>query len=581
MRSSYGKVLGSTKIKKKPMEISLTPKIKSKSSIKNNKMTESGSRQLSRTKQTPSVKSKKKRKEKGSIDKQLVSRHGSNAPGTSKNYDKKKLSKVEALFNKQSFEMLDIKNVLNNWRILQYVYLSLRSGKPTEEAVNTYFLHTFKKQYNPFLNGFTKYNKIRKKIFTFMFLEFWTFYLLFHFCYESDKMNSKITSLFERILTCLTKNTFYVGLILLKAANNSVLNLNAGFLQDFVTRSQSFNFQTGVPLIKTLRSNNEEAYDGLKRVLKLINNNFNRFFNKTYSTDFLDYSSFIERTSVVFAAQMNSPEIIVYQKMEENHFYGKDNYLNLKGGSNFWKESQDGMTTKKFLEGSLHKERNKIVEIRQRKDTDKSKEELKKRNLSSKSKGSRASHSKFSSKYSNAYPSKKAGSSLSSRNYKLKASQSRKFRKGNNSKSKNVKDSRKLKEGYTVKTRKGERSLSKASPRGLKSSRQGSRKLGLIKASKHTSILVNKSSTGKLRSRKKLKGANSKGVKRSRDYGSPSLKKMMSELKRDSNKAQMEVRNVGTEEEREETEVSQNHLRKLENLARDISVNQSIKAIKK
>lgn len=430
-------------------------------------------------------------------------KRSSNSPSRAKGYDKKKLSKVVALFNKDVFNGLDIKNILNNWRILQYVFLSLGGKKPLDVAVNTYFLNCYKKQYERFLHGFTKYNKIRKKIFMFMFLEFWAFYLLFYFHYQVGHLDSQVRELFEDILTYLTKNTFYVGLILLKAASNRVLDLNVGYLQDFVNRSQTFNFETGVPLIKTLRSNNENAYEGLKKVLQYTNRSLNKFFAKAYTEDLTDFEEFIAFGSPVFVSQLQNPNRLLFKKMQDSHFYGKETFSG-KYASDFCHDLRKSLTAEEFMHGSLDPVKNawNVSEsISSEKKTglsrtlnDKPKKSKREASLSEKqalreeskrdrtkvsvrSKNSGTGRSKLSSKYSisKTSQSRKGKGLLSSKNYKLKVSNSKRFKDISGGESqKKLKEPKSGKLSSLINKKKLERSLRKHSSKAFKSSRQGS-----------------------------------------------------------------------------------------------------------
>jgi hypothetical protein len=430
-------------------------------------------------------------------------KRSSNSPSRTKGYDKKKLSKVVALFNKEVFNGLDIKNILNNWRILQYVFLSLGGKKPLEAAVNTYFLNCYRKQYERFLHGFTKYNKIRKKIFVFMFLEFWAFYLLFYFHYQVGHLDSQVRALFEDILTYLTKNTFYVGLILLKAASNRVLGLNVGYLQDFVNRSQTFNFETGVPLIKTLRSNNENAYEGLKKVLQYTNRSLNKFFAKAYTEDFNDFEEFIAFGSPVFVSQLQNPEKLQFKKMQDSHFYGKETFSG-KYASDFCHELRKNLTAEEFMHGSLDPVRNgwntpESVPSENKAGlsrtlNDKPKKSKREGSLSEKqalreeskrdrtkvsvrSRNSGTGRSKLSSKYSiqQTSQSRKGKGLLSSKNYKLKVSNSKRFKDISQGESpRRLKEPKSGKLSSLAGKKKLERSLRKHSSKAFKNSRQGS-----------------------------------------------------------------------------------------------------------
>jgi hypothetical protein len=461
-------------------------------------------------------------------------KRSSNSPSRTKGYDKKKLSKVVALFNKEIFTGLDIKNILNNWRILQYVFLSLGGKKPLDAAVNTYFLNCYRKQYERFLHGFTKYNKIRKKIFVFMFLEFWAFYLLFYFHYQVGHLDKQVRSLFEDILTYLTKNTFYIGLILLKAASNRVLGLNVGYLQDFVNRSQTFNFETGVPLIKTLRSNNENAYEGLKKVLQFTNRSLNKFFAKAYSEDFTDFEEFIAFGSPVFVSQLQNPETITFKKMQDSHFYGKETFSG-KYASQFCQEIRKPLTAEEFMHGSLDPVKNswnlpesissenksglsRTLNDRPKKSKregslsekqalrEESKRDRTKASVRSRNSGT--GRSKLSSKYSihQGSQSRKGKGLLSSKNYKLKVSNSKRLKDISSGESpRRLKESKSGKNASLVSKKKLERSLRKHSSKAFKSSRQGSIKTKELKSSrKNKNSSIVSSSKGSVKKKSTL-----------------------------------------------------------------------------
>lgn len=431
-------------------------------------------------------------------------KRGSNSPGRAKGYDKKKLSKVVALFNKEVFTGLDVKNILNNWRILQYVFLSLGGNKSLGPAVNTYFLNCYRKQYQRFLCGFTKYNKIRKKIFVFMFLEFWAFYLLFYFHYQLGHLEPKVRALFEDILTHLTKNTFYVGLILLKAASNRVLGLNVGYLQDFVNRSQTFNFETGVPLIKTLRSNNEQAYEGIKQVLQSTNRSLNKFFSKCYSEDFDNFGDFLAFAGPIFVAQLQSPQKLPFKKMQDSHFYGKETFSGPLA-SEFCQDMRRPMTPEAFLRGSLDPERNAWKtpqkaapenkkglsrtlndgQARPRKTKRESslsekqalREESKKDRVKTSVRSRNSARGKMSSKYSGqpVSQSRKTKAGLQSKHYKLKVSNSKRFKNLSAMESpRRLKEPKSGKLSAIAGKKRLERSLRKPSSKAFKNSRQNS-----------------------------------------------------------------------------------------------------------
>jgi Dullard-like phosphatase family protein len=338
---------------------------------------------------------------------------------------------VEALFNKEVFTQIDIKNIINNWRVMHNVWFSAKNGKSLEKSVNTYFVNTFRKQYGLFLEGFTKYNKIKKKVFHFMKYEFWSFFLLFYFAHETRSLGSNLLEVFKDIFIHLIKNTFYIGLILLKAGNNKVLKIKNGYMQDFINRSHSFNFKTGVPLIKTLKANNEKCHQALLSVLEVTNSKLNSLFMKSLNQDFRDYNDFLVCTKDYFKYHLNSSKEKLFKKMSASHFYGKD-YSNSPEHQNlFDKELSFALTPKDFFSGSLDINKNSPVVARKPEDRSVShnrKSNRDKSKLSNISKGSAVSKGRLSSKYSNAVPSQSKRNNLSSRNYKVTSTKSKRLR---------------------------------------------------------------------------------------------------------------------------------------------------------
>lgn len=329
---------------------------------------------------------------------------GKNSTRNRRNYDQRKLLKVGALFNRDEFDSLEIQNVLNNWRILQCLYVSLQTENPrqVEPSLHTFFVNIFRKQYDIFLRGFTRYNKIRKKIFGFMVLEFWVFFLLFYIQYEKEKKkNSSIDSLFKQVLGHLTKNTFYVGLILLKAANFNVLALEVGYLQNFINRSQSFNFPTGVPLIKTLRSNNDAAFEKLNQILISCPRNLQKLFKRTFVGDYSDYSDFLGAVRAPLMMELKSTAQYIFKTMDESFFYGEYPFgMNSPVLESFRTPQRTSVFFSLCLDAQLN--RYSVASINASKVTNSShtkKDKRGKSKVSVKSKVSRTSRSKLSSKY--------------------------------------------------------------------------------------------------------------------------------------------------------------------------------------
>ena len=403
-------------------------------------------------------------------------------------YDQRKLLKVGALFNKDEFNALEIQNVLNNWRVLQCLFVSLQTDnlRQVEPSLHTFFVNVFLKQYNVFLRGFTRYNKIRKKIFAFMVLEFWVFFLLFYLRYQKGSRSAPLDALFQQVLGHLTKNTFYVGLILLKAANFNVLNLEVGYLQNFINRSQSFNFPTGVPLIKTLRSNNDAAFEKLNQVLLSCPRALQKLFKRTFVGDFADYSAFLAAVRAPLMMELPSSAQYIFKTMDESFFYGEYPF---GVGSPILESFRTPQLPRVFFSLCLDSELNGYSPPRlkqsQKVSTTKPKEKRPKSKLSNKSKASRNSRSKLSSKYALGNPSSRR-SPRNPKGYKLAANGNRRSKEarvsGNTSRSR--KERGKANRPAISQPKKMEHSVSKSLAKTFKMSVQGPARAGQARVKK-------------------------------------------------------------------------------------------------
>lgn len=198
----------------------------------------------------------------------------------------KKLMKIKSLFVINNFERVQLNYITQNWTYLTQVYeCFLKSTSPSSHMLlvlkNFYPIKTIL-----FINSFTNYNDIKNKVNSFYFLMIWSTII---FAYADDvlkeELRIKTLDLFEGIFKYLVKNSFYISLIISKALKNGFLRNNKTYIDDFSKSLCKFQFETGVPLIKTLKNNNDKIFSSLKFILNSINVRLAMQFEKSYLRD--------------------------------------------------------------------------------------------------------------------------------------------------------------------------------------------------------------------------------------------------------------------------------------------------------
>ncbi len=83
---------------------------------------------------------------------------------------------------------------------------------------------------------------------------------------QSDefKNNFKVYEVLEQALRELLKSCYYLSLVIVKATKYQCININANYVNEFSKRAQRLNFETGIPLMKTMKINNDECFGFLK-----------------------------------------------------------------------------------------------------------------------------------------------------------------------------------------------------------------------------------------------------------------------------------------------------------------------------
>jgi len=172
--------------------------------------------------------------------------------------DNKKISKIRALFHKEKFEESNHDAVVQNWFQLNALFevVSTQRTIPTDihEMLNIYNLNAIEK----FVNSFTNYNEVRNRLVTHFKLEVWMILSLMTLRTECNNAElNKISSPIESAIQYLIKSCYYVSLIIVKAVKHGCVSINCGSIDAFSKAVQKYNFETGIPLIKTLKTNND------------------------------------------------------------------------------------------------------------------------------------------------------------------------------------------------------------------------------------------------------------------------------------------------------------------------------------
>jgi hypothetical protein len=172
--------------------------------------------------------------------------------------DNKKISKIRALFHKERFEESNHDAVVQNWFQLSTLYEIVSSQRtiPSDihDLLNGYNLNAIEK----FVGSFTNYNEVHGRLMTHFKLEVWMILTLMTLRMECNNAElNKISSPIQSAIHYLIKSCYYVSLIIVKAVKHGCVSINCASVDAFSKAVQKYNFETGIPLIKTLKINND------------------------------------------------------------------------------------------------------------------------------------------------------------------------------------------------------------------------------------------------------------------------------------------------------------------------------------
>lgn len=280
----------------------------------------------------------------------------------SKSVKPNKNSKLMSLFIEDSIPFVDLKSVIDNWNIIILIYNSLKEESNLENALNSYFLHFFKKQYNCYSGMFSKFNSIGNKIQEMIILEFWGFYLLFYSLHEEGNINSEIWKISEKIFEILIKDLFYITLIIIKARKNGGLAIQKGIIDIFNEYMKKYDFPIGVPLIKTLKEGNEKIKILLKEGLYFTSRKIRREFEWSIDNINHDYYQIILKISSNLTSELKHKRKKYFPRLTGTEFIFREEE-NIFDNDSIYQQLSDSMTCMDFFSDCLDRNINSSLKI--------------------------------------------------------------------------------------------------------------------------------------------------------------------------------------------------------------------------
>lgn len=168
-------------------------------------------------------------------------------------------------------ERLNLEAVAMRWARLTDLTEALKAGR-VEEALQAALEQCVPAQSAAFVRCFTDYNNIRAKVQDHCLLELWAVLVLFYAVAEcgGDHAGANAWGFTSAALDYLVQNTFYISLIVIKAVKNRLIAINRSVFEAHVKALQRYNYETGIPLIKTLKANNELVTYNLRRACEAL-----------------------------------------------------------------------------------------------------------------------------------------------------------------------------------------------------------------------------------------------------------------------------------------------------------------------
>lgn len=151
-------------------------------------------------------------------------------------------------------------------------------------------------------------------------MEFWNSLLIFYSAVELSVPRSARTSWmpFESATSFLVQNSFYISLIVIKAVKNKLINVNKTKIEAYTKALQKFNYETGIPLIKTLKINNELISYNLRKSAECLSPHLLSLFDRysdvklqanqeiLYDQVFKEFMSLLKQSSTLIPVSLKT-----------------------------------------------------------------------------------------------------------------------------------------------------------------------------------------------------------------------------------------------------------------------------------
>lgn len=210
--------------------------------------------------------------------------------------EKKKLGKIQSIFEREELERAGLQPTLERWARLLEALETLKSRRAPHDIARALAVVASPLGLASFAGGFSDYNGIKQQLQTHCLLEQWFAQGLLFAVSEvslkgqqapgSPKSPEELESskavadqvtewdkeirggawgFLESASGYLIQSTFYISLILVKAIKNGLLSFDRSTVESYALSLKKFGYETGIPLIKTLKMNNELVAYNLRK----------------------------------------------------------------------------------------------------------------------------------------------------------------------------------------------------------------------------------------------------------------------------------------------------------------------------
>ena len=185
---------------------------------------------------------------------------------SNKNIDKGKISRIQSLFKYEAFSDIDFGYIVESWLEVLNVYELLLKDENPVGIINSILVNMQPITTKNFINSFTDYNQIRKKVYCFYCIKLWTFATFVYFN-EQNMVDKQMLHWFKTIFMQLLQSAYYIALIISKAIRHGLIKTERRDLENFTKKLLKLNFPNNIPLIQTLKYNNDSILYAIKDTL--------------------------------------------------------------------------------------------------------------------------------------------------------------------------------------------------------------------------------------------------------------------------------------------------------------------------